>query len=78
MVIKAIIVDEKTGDKPTLKQSIIRYLDYFVSCIPLGLGCLWVVWDSKRQGWHDKLAETVVIRPKSGGVEAVRFRGSKT
>jgi len=28
----------------------------------LGLGILWMLVDSKQQGWHDKLAGTIVIR----------------
>ena len=67
------IVDAKTGNNPTVSQSIIRYIGYYVSLIPLGLGFLWVVWDSKKQGWHDKMAGTVVIRPKNKGVEKVQF-----
>lgn len=62
MVIKSIIVDATTGDKPTVKQFIIRYLGYFLSAIPLGLGLLAVGWDKRKQGWHDKLANTVVIK----------------
>ncbi|MGF1730073.1 RDD family protein [Photobacterium kasasachensis] len=73
MAIKATVVDAKTGNSLTVKQSIIRYLGYFVSTIPLGLGIFWVGWDSKKQGWHDKLAGTVVIRPRNKGVEKVSF-----
>ncbi len=62
MVIKAQIVDAKTGNKPTVKQSVIRYLGYFVSTIPLGLGLMWVGWDKRKQGWHDKLANTIVVK----------------
>ena len=61
MVIKAQIVDANTGNKPSVKQSVIRYLGYFVSTIPLGLGLMWVGWDKRKQGWHDKLANTVVV-----------------
>ena len=64
MVIKAQIVDAQTGNKPSVKQSVIRYLGYFVSTIPLGLGLMWVGWDKRKQGWHDKLAGTVVIKNK--------------
>lgn len=64
MVFKAMIVDAKTGKKPTVKQSIIRYLGYFVAMLPLMLGFFWILWDAKKQGWHDKLAGTVVIRPQ--------------
>ncbi len=43
-------------------QAIGRYLAYYVSSIPLGLGLLWVAFDRRKQGWHDKLAGTFVIR----------------
>ena len=62
MLFLSVIVDEKTGNKPTKKQFIIRYLSYYISLIPLGLGFFWVAWDDKKQGWHDKIAGTVVIR----------------
>lgn len=73
MVFRARIVDAKTGDVPTTRQWIVRYLGYFVSTFPLGLGLLWVGWDRRKQGWHDKLAGTVVIRPKDKGVAPVEF-----
>lgn len=75
MAISAQIVDAKTGGKPTLQQYIVRYLGYFISTIPLGLGLMWVGWDKKKQGWHDKLANTVVISPKQNGPQKVVFEG---
>jgi uncharacterized RDD family membrane protein YckC len=39
-----------------------RYFAYFVSTIPFCLGFLWVAFDKRKQGWHDKLAHTVVVR----------------
>ena len=62
------IVDAKTGNNPTVRQSTIRYRGYYVSLIPWGLGFLWIAWDAKKQGWHDKMAGTVVIRSKNKGV----------
>lgn len=56
------IVDARSGRAPSLRQSLLRYLGYFLSSLPFGLGFLWVVWDRRKQGWHDKLAGTVVIR----------------
>jgi uncharacterized RDD family membrane protein YckC len=73
MVFKAKVVDAKTGGRLTLGQSLVRYLGYFVSTIPLGLGLIWVGIDAKKQGWHDKLARTVVIRAKPRETEPVRF-----
>lgn len=58
------IVDAKTLQKPTLAQSIIRYLGYFVSVIPCLLGFIWIYYDKRGQGFHDKLARTVVIMVK--------------
>lgn len=63
MAISAKIVDATTGEAMSSGQSILRYLGYFVALLPLGLGLLWVAFDGKKQGWHDKLANTVVIRP---------------
>tara|TARA_B100001750_G_scaffold105908_1_gene83845 strand:- start:798 stop:1256 length:459 start_codon:yes stop_codon:yes gene_type:complete len=64
MVFKATIVDKTTGGKPSLGQLIIRYLGYIVSMGPIGFGFIWIAFDKKKQGFHDKLANTVVVQPK--------------
>ena len=69
----ARIVDAKTGEAPSVAQLVGRYLAYFVSTTPLCLGLIWVGFDRRKQGWHDKLASTVVIRSKRHGKEPVRF-----
>ena len=73
MLIGAEVVDADTGQAMTLGQSVIRYLGYFVSTIPLGLGLLWVALDPRKQGWHDKIANTVVVRKKGGRTQSVVF-----
>ena len=73
MVISARIVDARTGGKPGTGQLIGRYLGYYVSIIPLFLGLIWVAFDPRKQGWHDKLAGTVVVRPRVHGPQAVKF-----
>jgi uncharacterized RDD family membrane protein YckC len=55
------IVDAATGGPPTLGRLVLRFLAYFVSAFPLYLGFLWVAFDRRKQGWHDKIARTVVI-----------------
>ena len=75
MAISAKIVDAKTGGAPSAGQFIGRYLAYYLSGIPLCLGFLWVVFDDRKQGWHDKLAGTVVVRKKNRGPKAVSFDG---
>ncbi|MFV9875725.1 MAG: RDD family protein [Rickettsiales endosymbiont of Dermacentor nuttalli] len=62
MLLSFKIVDATTLDKPTQKQLIIRFLGYFVSFIPLLLGFTSMIFSKKKQGWHDKLANTLVIK----------------
>jgi uncharacterized RDD family membrane protein YckC len=62
MATKLTIVDAKTGGRPSTGQFIGRYLGYYVSLLPLFFGIIWVGIDKRKQGWHDKLAGTVVIR----------------
>lgn len=64
MILKLSIVDANTGGKPSTGQFIGRYLGYYVSMIPLFIGIIWVAFDKRKQGWHDKLASTVVIRDR--------------
>ena len=61
MLLNMEIVDARTGEKPTLFQWLLRYAGYVIAVLPLMLGFLWILWDKKRQGWHDKIAGTVVI-----------------
>ncbi len=63
MLFSATIVDAETGEKPTMRQWLLRYLGYFVAALPVGLGFFWVAFDARKQGWHDKIARTVVVRP---------------
>jgi len=65
MAMGAKIVDAVTGGAPTTTQLMWRYAAYFLAMLPLGLGLLWVAFDDRKQGWHDKLSGTVVVRPKN-------------
>ena len=68
MLIRARIVDAATGGKPSIGQLIGRYLGYYVSMLPMFLGFVWIAFDQRKQGWHDKLARTVVVYdPKKTG-----------
>jgi uncharacterized RDD family membrane protein YckC len=73
MAISAQIVDAKTGKRLTTGQAACRYIAYFISMLPLFLGIIWIAFDSRKQGWHDKLTGTVVIRPKNRKTEQVKF-----
>ncbi len=70
MATKLTIVDAKTGKKPTLIQFVLRYVSYFLSCI-FFLGFIWIAFDKKKQGWHDKIAGTVVV--KDASIQEVKF-----
>jgi uncharacterized RDD family membrane protein YckC len=70
MLFKSVIVDAKTLSAPSTSQHIIRYLAYFISLLPLGLGFIWIAFDKRKQGWHDKLAGTVVIIGKPAPLSA--------
>ncbi len=74
MALRLTIVDADTGGKPSVRQLLIRYLGYYVAGVPLFLGLIWVGFDRRKQGWHDKLAKTVVI--KAIGKEPVHFAQS--
>ena len=45
-------------------QCVGRYLSYIPAMLPLFIGLFWVAFDKRKQGWHDKLANTAVIRLK--------------
>jgi uncharacterized RDD family membrane protein YckC len=73
MAFKLSIVDAKTGAKPSNGQLIGRYFAYYLSILPFFLGIIWVGIDRRKQGWHDKLAGTVVVRSLTK--EPVKFEG---
>jgi uncharacterized RDD family membrane protein YckC len=62
MLFGALIVDARTGLAPSVAQCIGRYFAYFVSGFALGIGFLWIAGEQHKQGWHDKLATTLVVR----------------
>lgn len=62
MLTKITIVDVKTAEKPSSKQFLLRYFAYYISMLPLFLGFFWIALDKKKQGWHDKIAGTLVIK----------------
>lgn len=61
MAISARIVDAQTGGPPATGKLVIRYLAYLASMLPLFLGFVWVAIDRRKQGFHDKIAGTLVI-----------------
>lgn len=65
MLFRMEIKDATTLEYMTRWQCVIRFLGYLVSFIPLTLGFLWIIVNRKKQGWHDSIANTVVVvKPK--------------
>lgn len=57
------VVGVADGKKIDVFRGLLRYVGFIISIIPLFLGLIWAAFDSRKQGWHDKIAGTVVIRP---------------
>jgi uncharacterized RDD family membrane protein YckC len=55
------VVDAASLGSLSWAQTLLRYVGYLASILPLGLGFVWVAFDKRKQGFHDKLARTVVI-----------------
>lgn len=55
------VVDLRTGGNPGVGRAALRYVAYLASLLPFMLGFLWVAWDPRKQGFHDKIAGTVVV-----------------
>ncbi len=61
--LRVVRLDGRAIDWPT---AVARALGAFLSMAVAGLGFIWVVFDSERQSWHDKIAGTVVVHVPRG------------
>jgi uncharacterized RDD family membrane protein YckC len=50
------------------ETAIVRALGCFLSLFVVFLGFIWIAFDDNHQAWHDKIAGTVVVRAKRGGI----------
>src|SRR5580693_3109317 len=50
------------------ETAIVRALGCFLSLFVVFLGFIWIAFDHNNQAWHDKIAGTVVVRAKRGGL----------
>ena len=64
MLVSARVVDATTMETISVGKAIARYLGYILCLMTFGLGFLWVGIDSRKQGLHDKIAGTLVIRTR--------------
>lgn len=49
------------GTPVTLGTALVRWIGLVISFVVVLLGVIWVGFDPKKQGWHDKMAGTVVV-----------------
>jgi uncharacterized RDD family membrane protein YckC len=59
---KLRIVDADTGAPIGIARAIVRYLMSIVNSLACYIGWIWVAFDPRKQGWHDKVANSVVIQ----------------
>jgi uncharacterized RDD family membrane protein YckC len=50
------------GSSLTILQAFIRYIGLVVSIVCLFIGVIWAAFDANKQGWHDKIAGTYVVK----------------
>ncbi|HEY3804121.1 MAG TPA: RDD family protein [Kofleriaceae bacterium] len=60
-VMKLLIIDVY-GDPPSPSKCLVRCAGYVASVATLGLGFLWIGFDSEKRGLQDWLAGTYVVR----------------
>lgn len=66
MLLGIKVVDAVTEAPISNRQIFLRLIGYFVSSFPALLGFFWIAFDKRKQGWHDKIAGTVVVmKPRS-------------
>jgi uncharacterized RDD family membrane protein YckC len=56
------VVDAATGRNIGIGRAIGRFVGYVISGVALEIGFIWVAFDPQKQGWHDKIASTFVVR----------------
>ena len=55
------VYDFRAGGPIGTSRAILRYFARILSTIPCLLGYFWMLWDTEKQTWHDKIAGTVVV-----------------
>jgi len=62
MAVGIKVVDGDTAGFIGIPRGVGRYFARILSGLALGLGYLWMLWDPRKQTWHDKLVRSVVVR----------------
>jgi uncharacterized RDD family membrane protein YckC len=60
-----IKVVNRQGNMPGLGRAALReVVGKTISTVIIGVGFLWITWDSQKQGLHDKIADTFVVKAR--------------
>jgi uncharacterized RDD family membrane protein YckC len=57
-----IAVRSTSGGSIGYGRAFLRYIGTIISTLPIYLGFFWMLWDSDNQTWHDKIANSVVVK----------------
>jgi len=55
------VVDANTGAPIGIGRAVVRWLMSLVNSWACYIGWIWVAFDARKQGWHDKVANSVVL-----------------
>ena len=61
-VFKLRVVDATTGGPIGIGRAFVRWLMTIVNSLACYVGWIWVAFDARKQGWHDKVANSIVIQ----------------
>lgn len=61
------IVRHNSDESVGATRYIVRFFAYIIACAPLMLGMIWGMFSKQRRGWHDYIADTMVISTRPQG-----------
>jgi uncharacterized RDD family membrane protein YckC len=59
-------VVDADGQPISYGTAVLRWIGMLISAAVILLGFIWVAFDARKQGWHDKIASTYVIHDHRG------------
>jgi uncharacterized RDD family membrane protein YckC len=61
-IVMGIKVTDQNGQRVSFSKALLRNLSKLISSLLLGIGYLMIIFDDKKQGLHDKIADTFVVK----------------
>jgi uncharacterized RDD family membrane protein YckC len=62
MLLGLHVVRDVDGGKISLGNAVLRFVGLSVAFACIYIGVIWIAFDSRKRGWHDKIGGTVVVR----------------